>query len=86
MSGTSPEAAAERAGLWVLTDPNQVISGFVLSGFENMPPCKALKVRGNRTGKGYFVKGRLFRSRFGETPSDVRAEAHRHLGDHPPIA
>ena len=32
----------------------------------------------------YF--NRLFRSRFGETPSDVRAEARRHLGDHPPIA
>ena len=32
----------------------------------------------------YF--NRLFRSRFGETPRDVRAEAHRHLGDHPPIA
>jgi len=32
----------------------------------------------------YF--NRLFRSRFGETPSDVRAEARRRLGDHPPIA
>jgi AraC-like DNA-binding protein len=32
----------------------------------------------------YF--NRLFRSRFGATPSDVRAEAHRHLADHPPIA
>jgi hypothetical protein len=32
----------------------------------------------------YF--NRLFRSRFGGTPSDVRAEAQRHLGDHPPIA
>jgi hypothetical protein len=32
----------------------------------------------------YF--NRLFRSRFEETPSDVRAAAHRHLGDHPPIA
>src|SRR4029077_18119156 len=32
----------------------------------------------------YF--NRLFRSRFGETPSDVRAEARRRLGDHPPSA
>jgi AraC-like DNA-binding protein len=32
----------------------------------------------------YF--NRLFRSRFGATPSDVRAAAHRHLADHPPIA
>ena len=32
----------------------------------------------------YF--NRLFRSRFGETPSVVRVEAHRQLADHPPIA
>jgi AraC-like DNA-binding protein len=32
----------------------------------------------------YF--NRLFRSRFGDTPSGVRAQAHRHLADHPPIA
>jgi AraC-like DNA-binding protein len=32
----------------------------------------------------YF--NRVFRGRFGDTPSGVRAEAHRHLADHPPIA